>query len=78
MMKYRISKNEMYFKNTNLTQGTFNNTVYPSTYTTTVFNLTSPSIYNGTLTSGTIITNTQANLTLAPSQSIYISDSSWT
>lgn len=38
-----------------------------------LLNISNPRIYNGTLTSGTSITNTAANLSLAPGAQIYVS-----
>ena len=38
-----------------------------------IYNQSSQSIYNGTLTSGTILTNRQINMTLAPNKYVYVS-----
>ena len=49
----------------------------PSSDSVSVFNLTSPRFYNGTLTTGTILNNNNATLVLDPQQQIYVGDAGW-
>lgn len=55
--------------------GNNNKLVYLYNSTSYIYNLSSPSYLNGTLSSGTRITSTEANITLKPNAEVYIYNS---